>query len=149
MHVTNPPNLSNRDSKWIETPDGRRLPGQRPPDRDSPLDRDPQTETPKTEIPLDRDLPGQRPPGQRFPQTETPLDRDPPGQRLPRTETSWTDIPPDRDPLDRDPPTETSHPREQNHRQVYKHYLAALPFLFVKDGFLGFNPNTALTLYPF
>ena len=48
-----------------------------------------------TETPLDRD------PRTETPWTKTPLDRDPPGQRSPWTETTWTETPLDRD---RDPP---------------------------------------------
>ena len=53
---------------------------------ETPLDRDPLTETPQTETHLNRD-----------PWTETPLDRDPLGQRPPWIETPWTETSIDRE----------------------------------------------------
>ena len=63
----------DRDPPWTEIhprqrPLWTKTPGQRPPQTETPMDRDP--------------------PGQKLPWTETPLDRDPsPGQRPPWTET--------------------------------------------------------------
>ena len=115
--------LPNRD------PPDRDPPGQRPCWKETPLppDRDPPGQTPRTETPLWTETPPGQAPLERDPPTETPwtvCDRQrPPGQRILL----------DRDPPDRDPRvmwpvvhagTETP-PREQNHRHLWKHNLAA------------------------